>query len=626
MSNYPKLILFILCLSFLSACGGGGGSSDDSQEAQEIEITPSSEFYEEGVSFSPSQVVFFQPSSPFEEGAVIKATDDSGSQIDVIGQADGSGLLVLPSNIEPGKYKLRIGTDSLSLNIDPISYPADSDLYVSNYIDNLKNSIETLIASQGVLADPILVQLLTDIQQQESNLSSLTEEEVSRIARLLYANADELFSNSVSIASSQFSYSAQFNEQECTSAKIGFVATVVATVAFTAVVSAEPTQTGKILFAGAFGYALYNLANETENVINKCPKAVISSLVRSLSAANFNTLSSRASIEYGTRKINYAKATATNATINFSDGVSRSFTVEFEEEPAADTLSIVSKFKALVNTAAAYMPEGFLPADLLVKVNSLGQAKFRDVTDEVEFEQVNQSNISCTGNAASYTCQFPNNGSTHTDLVDFQFDVTHAEFEVTVTKDATISPGNLPIIEAQTFSVIPGPGQVNRLEIQVVEDTNSPNYEQTKVLGFELVSAPTHGVILNEFNEFGILDYAADIIDDMPEQATLEVRVWNKYGYSEPAVITLNLICEFCGTWVNQDNTSWYEISTNSGSIRAWYYDAVVPECRAYSLQISGNKLTGDGVSTLSISDDVLTDRNDKNGVDIYSRTSQAGC
>ena len=540
MSNYPKLILFILFLSFLSACGGGGNSNDAQEEQgiQEVEIAPSSDFYEESASFSPSQVVFFQPTSPFEEGAVIKAIDESGFEVDVIGQEDGSGLLVLPSNIEPGKYKLRIGTDALNLNIDPISYPADPELYVINFLDDLTSSIEASIDSQGDQADPVLVQLLADIEQ--SNLSSLTEEDVSRIAKLLYANADGLFSNSVNIASSQFNYSPQFNQPACTSARIGFVATVVATVSFTALVNAELTQVGKVIFAGAFSYALYNLIGETENVINKCPKAVISSIIRSLQASAFSTLSVPPSVDYGAQKITYAKATATNTTINFNDEVSRSFTVEFEEEPEAETLSIIAKFKSIVNSAVAYMPKGFVSADFLAKVNSLGEAKMRDVTDEVEFEQVNQSNVSCTGNPASYTCKFPNNGSTYSDPVDFQFDVTHAELEVTVTKDATISPGNLPIIEAQTFSVIPGPGQVNRIEIQVVEDINSPDYEQTKVLGYELVSAPTHGVILNEFNEFGVLDYAADIIDNMPEQATLELRVWNKYGYSEIATVTLN--------------------------------------------------------------------------------------
>lgn len=637
MPHHIKLILVILCVSFLSACGGGGSSSGSDESVHEI--TPSSEFYGDDPTFSPSQVVFFQPSSPLEKDFVVKGTDEFGAEIDVIGQADGSGMLVLPSDIVSGKYSLKIANDTLNLNIVNISYPVDSLLYVSNYLDDLNNSLEALIVSQGDSADPSLVQLLSDMQEQETKLNSLTEAEVSRIARLLYANADGLFSNSVSIASSQFTYSAQFNSQECTSAKIGFVATVVATVAFSAVVAAEPTQIGKIIFAGAFSYALYNLSNETERVITKCPKTVISSLVRSLSSSSsMNTFSNPAPINVGTQRIHYAAAISTTPSTNiaFSDGVTKSFSVEIEEEPESDLKSVINKIKSLVNSATSFLSDDFLSDDLLAKVNSLGQPKRRDITNGVTFEQVNLANVSCTGNTSGYMCKFPNNGTIYSEPVNFQFNVSHEDLAEPFTQTATLSPGNLPVIEGQTFNVKPGHGQVNRINIQVVENTNSPDYELTKVLGFQLVSRPSYGVILNEFNEFGVLDYAADIIDDMPETVTFEVRVWNKYGYSVPATITLKLAyLSFEGMW-KEVSSDYYDANNpnflviDKSGVTTFYYNnpsylegyCVIGTDRGAI--DSNNQLDGDGLSTFSLLiDGKLLETNDKNGNAIYTRTDQ---
>lgn len=630
-----KFFSFVVILINFTACGGGGNSTNSEYSVHEI--TPSSEFYGDDPTFSPSQVVFFQPSSPLEKDAVVKATDEFGIEIDVVGQADGSGMLLLPSDIVSGKYSLKIANDTLNLNIIPISYPEDSQLYVSNYLNDLNNSLETLITSQGDSTDPTLVQLLTDMQEQETKLNSLTEAEVSRIARLLYANADGLFSNSVSIANSQFIYSAQFNSQECTSAKIGFVATVVATVSFSAVVAAEPTQIGKIIFAGAFSYALYNLSNETELVINKCPKAVITSLVRSLSSSSVDSFSNTAKINVGSQRIHYADAVsiASSGNITFSDGVTKSFSVEIEEEPESDLKLVINKIKVLVSTATSYLPAGFISDDLIAKVNNLGLPKKRDVTNDVAFEQVNLTDISCTGDALGYMCKFPNNGTIYSEPVNFQFNLSHEDLAEPLTQSATLSPGNLPVIDDQTFNVKPGHGQVNRINIQVAENTNSPDYELTKVLGFQLVSRPSYGVILNEFIELGVFDYAADITDDMPEMVTFEVRAWNKYGYSAPATITLKLAnLSFEGIWkeISSDyydaNNPDFLVIDNRGATTFYYnnpsYD--LGKCISSTdrgIIDSNNQLDGDGLSTFSLLiDGKLLETNDKNGNYTYILTN----
>ncbi len=424
----------------------------------------------------------------------------------------------------------------LNLLIDSVAFPVDSEQYVANYLDDAISQVETIYNSQGADADPSLLSLLNDLQSAKADFGSQNADEIDRIARLLFANTGSLFSNTIS---AQSTYSAQFDDAACTSAQIGFVSTTVATIAFSAIISAEPTVIGKVIFAAPFSLALYNLLNETENLIDKCPRKVISSIARSLTGSArslvVSTQSEQSSSIMKAYNIHYAKLATTPVTLDFYDGVASNLVIEVEEVPEENIMAIINKIKWAANSISLIVPK-----DLLAAVNLLGEPKKRDITDTSQLEQLNTSAMSCSGPTDSYTCKYPDNGGIHSDPITFNFNITHPDLKQPIVQAGKLLPRDIPVINNQTFTVVAGPGEVNRIQLQVVEDTTSPNYELTKVLGFALVSSPTHGVILNEFNEFGVLDYAADIIDDMPEEATLEVRVWNRYGYSETATITLS--------------------------------------------------------------------------------------
>ncbi|MBL4898714.1 MAG: hypothetical protein JKX76_03585 [Colwellia sp.] len=534
-----KIIIFSLFTLLLASCGGGGGGSDEgsgdnanSTVTQDYSVTPSELLYKEGDSYSPGQIVVVESATPFVEGESVSATDENGRAVQIIGQQDGSAAIMVPIDAEAGQYVLTIERGltkfSLTISIATADFPLDARSYVSNFKDKLRSQVIKIIEDQGVPNDEALLSLLNDINDLDAD--SMNETELSDLSKLLYVNSNYLVNDSADIL--------QRTTIQCTDSRLRFLKYSFVVVANIALLT-SPEPISKPFFTATLLAATYQWTEATENVVEKCPGLVANSTIQSLDdSSGFEKRFVEPTSITGDH-VNYASRITTGSeSIAFYDGDSKKLNFIVTVTPDIEILGWINKFKSLANGVSWIVPN-----NLLETINSLGEGKEVNLTDGATFEQVT-GDVFCSGSPAAYTCGFPSGNSIYSSLIEFEFSITHTDYEESFVQSGRVLPRDIPFIEDQSFNVIPGPGEVNRIVVKVTEDIYSPNYELTKVIGYELISKPSWGVILNEFNDPGVLDYAADIEDDMPESTQFEVRVWNRYGWSDSATITLELNAE----------------------------------------------------------------------------------
>jgi hypothetical protein len=551
MFHHLKFILIILCLSFLSACGGGSEDSTNNQTETETETEtaiPSSILYQQGKAFKAGEIIAIESSQAFDEGEIIAATDETGRDVALIGKNDGEAILIIPTEVEPGMYTIKFSRGrlnfALTLEIESASFPINPEVYLEDFSDQLSSNILALELSDSVEDQAYKEKLLKSLEDFKAELPNLSNEELQTLSKYMYMNLDGLVSNQSALnfsAASNYSINAS---QDCPAAVIASIITVnltyKAAAALLTPLPAPPQARAltDVFTLGATSLSLTSFALVRQTCFDQIIQ-VMNHVDTNVEANSFRVASLKrvSPVQYSSN--NYSLAAATESPITFYDGDTKPISVIAEYELSPEALSVIKSFQDLVGSIETVIPGG-LPDSFMTKIDTLEESVEKDVTSEVDLQQITRSDARCNGSTSGYTCSFPDSNQLHNEKVYFIYTVTHADAELPFTKNGILAPRDLPVINNQNFNLIPGSGQINRIEIQIAEDINSENYELTKVLGFELVTGPTYGVILNEFNEFGVLDYAADIIDDMPEQVALGVRVWNKYGYSEVATITLN--------------------------------------------------------------------------------------
>lgn len=536
MIYQAKLILVIICLSVLSACGSGGGGTDATKTTEVV--IPSSSFYEEGRTFKVGEIVSIESEQPFQDGISITALDENGREYDLVGKSDGDAALILPTDIEPGTHTInfkRGNTNSiLTIVVENTEFPADSEIYLDDFSDKLIDSIFNMEFSGSVDDQQSKDKLLADIEAFKAELPNLSDKEIQTLSRFMYSNLDGLITNESTASNYKIAASPQ-----CPASIISLIISVKLTYDAVTAASAPfiPVQARALIGAGAVVAAGASVASALL-VQSQCIDRIARIINRFINNTEINSMSIRTTegaLHLPYSAIKYTQAATEESAITFYDGDTKPISVIAEYELSSEALSAIRNFQGIISSI-----ESIVPKSLLTKIQNLDKPIERDISSEVILQQIRSGAVRCNGTTSGYTCYFPEGNQIHDQQVDFTYTVSHADAESPFIKSGIVAPRDAPIVQNQSFRVIPGPGEVNRVVILVDEDVNSSNYEFTKVLGFQLVSGPTHGVIRNEFNDFGVLDYAADIIDNMPTQATLEVRVWNKYGYSDVATITLN--------------------------------------------------------------------------------------
>lgn len=556
--KFWKLVTIALVFTLFSCGGGDTGSSGDNTTISQDSINVSNTLYENNPSFKPGQFVIIESIEPFADGETLNATDSHGNSITVTGLPDGTAILILPFNIDVGEYVIQVArgtsTTSLTLDITSVTLPLNPEIYLSDIIDQMKAQINAMLIEQGASPDPLLTTLLNDLE--EIDLSQLSDDEVSRIANQLYVNANAFFNvtNNANLAKPQLAIMGSpmlsRSSSECIASKILLSADIVLFAVLAGVTAVDPDPVTKVLFFGTALLAANNLITGFVDYFDNCPGTVLSSFVRDLGAKL-----ARTPPKDGVSNVIYAAKVNDSAPINFYDGDTKAINLSVSETPNEELSGMLWIFKSAVNSISFLIPDS-----LLSSVNNLGNNIEKDLTDKITLEPINNTSVVCSGDKAAYKCQFPDDGLEHTEAVNFTITINHPDYEDTFIQNATLSPHGVPVINDQAFNVTIGPGNVNRIEIKVIEDPNSPNYDLTKVIEYEVVTRPVWGVILNEFNEPGVIDYAADIIDGMPNSEQFTVRVRNKYGWSGTAIITLNFSDEcienpeefFSGLWTLQ--------------------------------------------------------------------------
>jgi len=534
LQNVALKLIALLIYVLLNACSGEG--TTPIQEEPTVALIPSVTFHGDNASYSPAQVVFIESPTPFLEGEVVLATDNSGQSIEIIGQIDGTGMFIIPIDIGAGEYRLEMEHEevvaTLSLLVERVSFPIDSELYVSNHLDELIYQISGILNAYGLNTDDSITVLLNKLQGIRDNFDSQHAIEVDRLAKVLYINAHSLFSSSYSISS----------QSQCSASKDIMLDAAIPLTSLIGVSSVTTDTFSKVILLGSSFITAHPFIDSTENVVSSCLGNVIDHNVA------INSLDQMQSIHpnnlQGLPKhhltsdsnINYTKSVTTEEAASFYDGDTKSVSINVTTTPEESVLTVINKIKSLLNSKSTLVPDS-----ILVRINNLGRPIEKDITNEVTLGRVNTTNVNCEGTTTGYTCSFPNGDNMYNSIVDFQLSITHPEFEQAITSAARLLPRDLPVIEDQTFSVILGWNKVNRVIIEVVEDKSSPNYELTKVVGYELVSEPEYGFVMKAFNEFGAFSYRISEAGYIPESETFEVRVWNKYGWSNTATITVQI-------------------------------------------------------------------------------------
>jgi hypothetical protein len=510
-----------------------------------IVLTPSTALYSMDDTFSSSQVIYIGSSSEFVDGENLSLSDSAGNVIEIVGQQDGSGIVVIPSTISNGTAVFtgtRGGfTNQLSINIENVVFQEDKTIYLTNYIDELSLKVSEISNAQGTEDSQQLISQLAILEDFKNDIASVPLQKIEDLAWLLFVNFDSfLDSNSVILEKSSQAVDHYTCRQLWARAVLAGVAADVAIGA--GAVSIEPITKTLAVVVGAV--ALNVLVDNLKDVVShNCIGSVSGTSIFVELEEEIEDLSHDVIIDTRTSKalINHSKHIATRAKssiLSFYDHDTVSLKVLVTSEPPAAMLLIIKQIQWLTNLVSSIVPNG-----ILEEVDKLDDPVTVDLTSTATLQQVDLNSVSCTGDTRAYTCGFPSGESFYSNPVNFNFEVTHPELTTAIIQNARVLPRDTPLLEDQTFIVFAGSEDaiVNRLFIHVIEDITWLYYELTKVQGFEVTTQPAYGVIENAFIEPGIIDYAAKMTDGMPETTSFEVTTWNRYGSSSVATITLNL-------------------------------------------------------------------------------------